>query len=89
VQCNQKTACSATKKLSKYPQHELNSKVYQVTEGTVEMEAAREELMGRFMTAEQQKPALQSAVQNYLQAQMEFHKHSVGSVDKALGTIDA
>jgi len=53
------------------------------------MEAAREELMGRFMTAEQQKPALQSAVQNYLQAQMEFHKHSVGSVDKALGTIDA
>lgn len=58
-----------------------------VEEGTAQLEEAREELMRLFMAAEQQKPALQSSVHSYLQAQLKFHEACVISSDAALDSI--
>ena len=59
----------------------------QVEEGTKLMEEAREELMRLFMAAEQQKPALQSSVQSYLQAQLQYHEACYKSTEAALQGI--
>ncbi|KAJ1496299.1 hypothetical protein T484DRAFT_1923935 [Baffinella frigidus] len=59
----------------------------QLVSGQEVMDGAREELMRLFMAAEQQKPALQSSVHAYLQAQLTYHDQCVSSADKALSSI--
>ena len=59
----------------------------QVEEGTDQLQEAREELMRLFMAAEQQKPALQSSVHSYLQAQLAFHQACAKSTESALSGI--
>jgi len=59
----------------------------QVEEGGKQMEEAREELMRLFMAAEQQKPALQSSVHTYLQAQLKFHEACAQSTEAALASL--
>lgn len=61
----------------------------QVEEGSKLMEEAREELMRLFMAAEQQKPALQSSVHSYLQAQLQFHEACAKSTESSLAAITA
>lgn len=59
----------------------------QVEEGTKLMDETREELMRLFMAAEQQKPALQSSVHSYLQAQLQYHEACCKSTEAALQGI--
>lgn len=59
----------------------------QVEEGTKAMGESREELMRLFMAAEQQKPALQSSVHSYLQAQLQFHEACAQSSAAALAAL--
>ena len=59
----------------------------QVEEGTRVMAEAREELMRLFMAAEQQKPALQTSVHSYLQAQLQYHEACAASTEAALQSI--
>ena len=56
----------------------------QVEEGSRTMGEAREELMRLFMAAEQQKPALQSSVHSYLEAQLRYHEACAKSTEAAL-----
>ena len=60
-----------------------------VEEGGKALQEAREELMRLFMAAEQQKPALQSSVHNYLQSQLKFHEACAHSTCAALDGITA
>jgi len=59
----------------------------QIEEQTASMAADREELMRLFMAAEQQKPALQSSVHSYLQAQLQYHRECAESADKATAAL--
>eukprot|EP00282_Hemiselmis_andersenii_P021233 CAMPEP_0172036414 /NCGR_PEP_ID=MMETSP1041-20130122/22155_1 /TAXON_ID=464988 /ORGANISM="Hemiselmis andersenii, Strain CCMP439" /LENGTH=364 /DNA_ID=CAMNT_0012693649 /DNA_START=37 /DNA_END=1126 /DNA_ORIENTATION=+ len=56
----------------------------QAAEGTKQMEADRDELLRHFMTVEQRKPALQTVVQAYLQAQLQYHQQCLLSADNAI-----
>jgi len=59
----------------------------QAEEGTKVMEEAREELLRQFMVVEQRKPALQTVLQSYLQAQLQYHQQCLLSCDNALTSI--
>mmetsp|Transcript_9582 Transcript_9582/g.22716 ORF Transcript_9582/g.22716 Transcript_9582/m.22716 type:complete len:296 (-) Transcript_9582:280-1167(-) len=59
----------------------------QIEEQTAGMTTDREELMKLFMVAEQQKPALQSSVHTYLQAQLQYHRECAQSADKAMAAL--
>lgn len=58
-----------------------------VAEGTKRMDADREELLRHFMIVEQRKPALQTVVQSYLNAQLQYHQQCLLSCDNALASI--
>jgi len=59
----------------------------QAAEGTKQMEADRDELLRHFMTVEQRKPALQTVVQAYLQAQLQYHQQCLLSADNAIAAL--
>uniref|UniRef100_A0A7S0W645 BAR domain-containing protein n=1 Tax=Hemiselmis tepida TaxID=464990 RepID=A0A7S0W645_9CRYP len=59
----------------------------QAAEGARQMEGDREELLRQFMAVEQRKPALQTVVQAYLQAQLQYHQQCLLSADNAIAAL--
>eukprot|EP00285_Hemiselmis_virescens_P008695 CAMPEP_0173384446 /NCGR_PEP_ID=MMETSP1356-20130122/7014_1 /TAXON_ID=77927 ORGANISM="Hemiselmis virescens, Strain PCC157" /NCGR_SAMPLE_ID=MMETSP1356 /ASSEMBLY_ACC=CAM_ASM_000847 /LENGTH=290 /DNA_ID=CAMNT_0014339793 /DNA_START=45 /DNA_END=917 /DNA_ORIENTATION=- len=59
----------------------------QVAEGTKRMDTDREELLKHFMGVEQRKPALQSVVQAYLHAQLQYHQQCLMSAEHAIAAV--
>ncbi|EKX46828.1 hypothetical protein GUITHDRAFT_107186 [Guillardia theta CCMP2712] len=55
-----------------------------IEQGKEQLQQHRDELMRLFMNVEQKKPLLQSAVQTFLQAQMQFHEDCLKSTEEAL-----
>ena len=60
-----------------------------VADGMKQLEGRREELMRAFMAAEQRKPALQTSLHQFLQAELAFHRQAAESATRALAAAAA